>query len=376
MRRLRQGECCLGLFQGSHIGLLVEDKQPVTLFHSCTVFERLALVARGGLRDALSLLDQLSAFAVGEIDMTVARAALSLPSIEAVRGVVDGMTRRDPGAVMAFIADAAEGGADLRLFAEELVVHLRALLLLRSGADARLSNELPEDEVAWLRERAPAWSAGTLMRLVQTLSEALARTRDAAQFQVQTEVALLTACDVETLAPAALAARPPSEVVSSGRDSTVPVIVDIPAPAAAVAEVPAPAAAMAEVPAPAAAVAEVPAPAPSVVGDQALKARWPDVIEQVKRRNGLVGSILGSAEPLSLDDSSVLVVAFSTEFNRKTAEKATNRQLIETAFERVYGSAYRLRATVPAGSDGPGLLEDPVINYAARTFGGQPRRVD
>ena len=70
------------------------------------------------------------------------------------------------------------------------------------------------------------------------------------------------------------------------------------------------------------------------------------------------------------------MVAFSTDFNRKTAEKATNRQLIETAFERVYGSAYRLRATVPAGSDGPGLLEDPVINYAARTFGGQPRRVD
>ena len=327
------------------------------------VFERLALVARGGLRDALSLLDQLSAFAVGEIDMTVARAALSLPSIEAVRGVVDGMTRRDPGAVMAFIADAAEGGADLRLFAEELVVHLRALLLLRSGADARLSNELPEDEVAWLRERAPAWSAGTLMRLVQTLSEALARTRDAAQFQVQTEVALLTACDVETLSPAALEARPPSEVVSRGGDTSVPVIADVPAPAAAVAEVPAPVAAVAEV------------PAPALVGDQALKARWPDVIEQVKRRNGLVGSILGSAEPLSLEES-VLVVAFSTDFNRKTAEKATNRQLIETAFERVYGSAYRLRATVPAGADGPGLLEDPVINYAARTFGGQPRRVD
>jgi hypothetical protein len=116
-------------------------------------------------------------------------------------------------------------------------------------------------------------------------------------------------------------------------------------------------------------------PIEASAGNDSLKARWPDVIEQVKRRNGLIGSILGSAEPLSLADS-VLVVAFSTDFNRKTAEKATNRQLIETAFERVYGSAYRLRATVPAGSDGPGLLEDPVINYAARTFGGQPRRVD
>src|SRR5437870_5960947 len=179
------------------------------------VLERLALVARGGLRDALSLLDQLSAFAVGEIDMSVARAALSLPSIEAVRNAIDGMTRRDPSTVMAVLSDAAEGGADLRLFADELIVHLRALLLLRSGADARLTDELPEDEVAWLRERAAAWSVGALMRLLQTLSEALARTRDAQQFQVQTEVALLEACDVEGGAPvrpvASPAPRPMSE---------------------------------------------------------------------------------------------------------------------------------------------------------------------
>ena len=340
------------------------------------VFERLALVARGGLRDALSLLDQLSAFAVGEIDMGVARAALSLPSIEAVRGTIDGMSRRDPSAVMAFMSDAAEGGADLRLFAEELVVHLRALMLLRTGADARLSDELPEDEVAWLRERAPAWSVGTLMRLVQTLSEALARTRDAAQFQVQTEVALLTACDVESLAPAAVTVVTPQAANPFATTTQVGSSREVRPPTTQTATASTPSGVVGSTATSAApAFAEVQAPAPAVVGDQALKARWPDVIEQVKRRNGLLGSILGSAEPLSVEDS-VLVVTFSTDFNRKTAEKATNRQLIETAFERVYGSGFRLRATVLAAADGPGLLEDPVINYAARTFGGQPRRVD
>ena len=71
----------------------------------------------------------------------------------------------------------------------------------------------------------------------------------------------------------------------------------------------------------------------------------PTSIDQVKSRNGLLASILGSAHPLALDDI-VLIVAFGTEFNRKTAEKTTNRQLIEAAFERVYGAAYRLRCTV------------------------------
>ena len=116
------------------------------------------------------------------------------------------------------------------------------------------------------------------------------------------------------------------------------------------------------------------APAPAA-SEAPLASRWPDVIDQVKSRNGLLGSILGSARPVSLEDS-VLVVAFSTDFNRKTAEKTTNRQLIEVAFQRIYGSAYRLRGTVGDGETGvPSLLDDPVINFAQRTFGGQPKRV-
>jgi DNA polymerase-3 subunit gamma/tau len=329
------------------------------------VLERISLVARGGLRDAISLLDQLASFAGGDIDMTLARAALSLPSIEAVRGVIDGMTRRDPGTVMTVLSDAAEGGADLRLFAEELVVHLRALLLLRSGADARLTDELPEDEVAWLRERAPTWSVGALMRLVQTLSESLARTRDAAQFQVQLEVAVLTACDLESLPPLVSAhpVLPPLVSAHPLNSVSIPVetkIVPVPEPPTEVT--------------PPVRQEERDASAP-VAANATLKSRWPDVIDQVKARNPILASLLGSAQPLGVEDN-LLVVAFGTDFNRKSAEKSTHRQLIETAFERVYGTAYQLRCTVDKHSEStPSLLDDPVINYAARTFGGQPRRV-
>jgi DNA polymerase III subunit gamma/tau len=333
-----------------------------------SVLERLALVARGGLRDALSLLDQLSAFAVGRIDMDVARAALSLPSIEAVRGTIDGMTRHDAASVMAVMSDAAEGGADLRLFADELIVNLRALLLLRVGADARLTDELPADEVAWLRERAPAWSIGVLMQLVQTLSDALARTRDAAQFQVQTEVALLSACDVESLAPATV--RPAPEPVEA---TVVTIIADEP-----IASVPDDAADSPSVTVVVEDIVETSPPSAASSDrsgtDRSLTERWPDVVEQIQRRNGLLASIVRSAHPLALDDV-VLTVAFSTEYNRKAADKSTNRQVIEAALERVYGTAYRLRAIVAAESSGPSLLDDPVINFAQRTFGGQPKRV-
>jgi hypothetical protein len=103
------------------------------------------------------------------------------------------------------------------------------------------------------------------------------------------------------------------------------------------------------------------------------------VIDHVKNRNPILASLLGSAQPMAVEGaggSSFLAVAFGTEFNRKSAESRTNRHIIETAFEKVYGVAYRLRCLVRNGADGgTSLLEDPVINYAARTFGGEPKRL-
>src|SRR6266540_3099711 len=298
------------------------------------VLERLALLARGGLRDALSLLDQLSAFAGGRVDMQVARAALSLPPIEAVHGVLDGLTNREPAAVMAVMSEIA----DVRLFVDELVVHLRAILLLRSGADTRLSDALPVGEVAWLSERAPKWSLGPLMRLLQCLSESLARTRDAQQFQVQCEVALLEACQVDTSLP-----------------------ISAPAPIA-----PSPA------PEPEPRAQPAPAAEPST---EVIRSRWPDVVDHVRSRKPILGALLSSAQPVSIEDT-VLTVAFGTDFNRKRAELAANRQAIEAGLQHALGREFRLKCTTAASSEGaPNLLEDPVINFAARTFGGEPRRL-
>ena len=99
------------------------------------------------------------------------------------------------------------------------------------------------------------------------------------------------------------------------------------------------------------------------------------VIDHVKARKGILASLLTSARPEHIDDG-ILVVAFSTEFNRKSAESTANRKLIEDALEHALGKRFRLRGTVNTRAGAQSLLDDPVINYAARTFGGQPRRVD
>jgi DNA polymerase-3 subunit gamma/tau len=212
------------------------------------------------------------------------------------------------------------------------------------------------------------------MQLVQTLSDALARTKDAQQFQIQTEVALLTACDLDTSAvlspPAAVPARTiaaPTSLAFAAPRTLTDGETTAPKDAEAVAAEHAPAVAPPVEP-----EAVAPSPPAAPANNGALAAKWADVVDAVKERNPLLASNLSSAQPIAIEDS-VITVAFSTEFNRKGAEKSTNRMVIETALKRVYGTELRLKAV--ANGESASLLDDPVINFAQRTFGGQPKRL-
>ncbi len=364
------------------------------------VLDRLARAARGGLRDALSLLDQLGAFAGGHVDMAVARAVLGLPPAEAVRGAVEALGRRDPATVMGVVAEIAEGGADLRQFVDELVSNLRALLLMRSGADASLASEFPFEDLVWLRSQAPSWTVGGLIALVRDLATALARTRDAQQFQVQVELALLGASQDGLLArdvppvPAAprpqaaasrqasasLAAQPVEKVTGPAAGHAVAERSAATATGAAPTQPSEPQAASAATAVPEA-VVEVPPASPAVEApveplEIALAVqRWPDVVELVRARKPLVAAAMSTARPLRIEGQT-LVVDFGTRFHRGTAEKTANRPIIEAAIKQAVGQELRLRCTVGSeGETGSSLFDDPVINFAARTFGGEPRRV-
>jgi hypothetical protein len=199
------------------------------------------------------------------------------------------------------------------------------------------------------------------MRLLQTLSESLARTRDAQQFQVQCEVALLEACQIDTALPAAVAPPPPPLAP--------------PAPTRVeVAAAPAPIEPVAVSQQPSAATTPPAAPA-AKASAELVRSRWPDIVDHVRTRKPILGALLSSAHPIALEQST-LTVAFGTDFNRKRAELTANRQAIEAALQHALGTQLKLVCTTASSNGEQGLLEDPVINFAQRTFGGQPRRVD
>jgi len=135
--------------------------------------EALRTIARradGGLRDALSLLDQVLALTGGEISQEAVRRVLGLVEEERYLELFDIIRERRHGAVFSFVEGLLDEGYDMVEFHRGLIETLRAVLRLRlSQGDEAL--ELREDQIDAFRTRAESFSAGDLVRMLAQATE-------------------------------------------------------------------------------------------------------------------------------------------------------------------------------------------------------------
>ena len=191
------------------------------------VLDRVARMAKGSLRDAESLLDQLVAYCGESIDLPSAREVLGLTGEETVPEFAEALRTGDLALGFRLIDASAATGADLRHFARELVDYLRALAIARSGADTTLTAEFRADELAALRSRAERWEYGLLLSAIRSFIDLEGRMRMEPFNQVHLEIALMEvalaggrpetpAGSMETAGRAAVPGLAPSSTPSSG----------------------------------------------------------------------------------------------------------------------------------------------------------------
>ncbi|MDE2772493.1 MAG: DNA polymerase III subunit gamma/tau [Gemmatimonadota bacterium] len=134
--------------------------------------DALRLIARkadGGMRDGLSLLDQVLALTGGEIDAEAARRVLGLVDDERYLELLDVVAGARHGEVFGHVERLLDDGHDLVEFYHGLVDVLRALLRLRLGGGEW--QELREDLREPFRHRAEAFDAADLARMLAMASE-------------------------------------------------------------------------------------------------------------------------------------------------------------------------------------------------------------
>ena len=124
--------------------LYVSEQENIKLERSAA--ELIARTAAGGMRDALSMLDQAIAYAGEEISLVQVQVMLGVADPRAIFKLITYIAECNNSAVLHLIYELSEAGADLRQINAQVVENWRALMLARAGADAASILDLTEDE--------------------------------------------------------------------------------------------------------------------------------------------------------------------------------------------------------------------------------------
>ena len=148
----------------------------------------IARSANGGMRDALSLLDQVLSFGEGPVTAARVREVLGLIPDELYAEMLRAIVERDPAAIFPLIERLLEAGADLSEFVNGAGETLRALLLTGVGGQPE---GLTEGLMAVVREFAPQLPPGDVVRLLTILADSEERLSRSANQRLLVEVLVL-----------------------------------------------------------------------------------------------------------------------------------------------------------------------------------------
>ena len=378
--------------------------------------EALAIVARhakGGMRDALSTLEQLSVFGNGTVHADDARSLLGEVSDQILGEFARAIADRDVAELYGLIRTQVEEGNDLLELTRDLVAHVRDVYVACvAGARAELFEGGAEQAEALAAEAAAFGEhpADRLARVLTVLDDAALEMRGASDVRLVLEIACtrLTRSEadltIEALAervarleamvanaavpasvaaarasaPAAVAAAPATTqqpTLISGARAATPAATAAPAAtpahqggmpwdrgAAVPAAQPAPKSA-APAPAPAASTVPVSKPnnaaqvaaagaaeTPAVEDAGELQRKWAEVVERVKARQASYAGLLLNA-CATADDGSKLTVSFpaGSTFAIKMLGRADTQSVVLPTVSAVFG-----RRTVDYVLDGGG----------------------
>ena len=359
--------------------------------------------ARGGMRDALSSLEQLSVFGAGNVSVEAARDLLGESSDSALSGVSLALARRDVPELFSKISELVDGGRDLLQFTRELASRVRdAYVVSVAGAKPGVVS-VPEGELPLLEEEAAAYgSPDRLARVLTVLGDAASEMRTAVNQRLVLEIALtrcarpesdltleslaerisalearLAGGPVPTAAPAAAPASTAS-VASAGPTQTPasspakPATPKFVPPALNLHRKPAASAPAPAVPRPVTsepASTSRPATSPAPMQNGTLQRTWKAVVDGLLKTSASCGSLLLNATATA-DDGSTLAVTLpgGSSFTRRMLERADVKAIVDAAVASAFGApraiAYASDGTAPAHA--PAKAASPVTVSAPK----------
>ena len=358
--------------------------------------------AGGGMRNALTSLEQTIAFGEGKVTLAVAERMLGGVDSGDLANIVQALGRRDAAACFNWVAEFVESGSDLAQFARELAQHVRNLYVMSlAGTDVAL--DVSASERRQLADELPLFGTDRLARMLQVLGDVMAELKTSTNPRLSFEigctrmvrpegdltlaalaervealersgvaVALPAAAAAPVSAPAPAAAAPAAAAPAAAPAAPAPAA----APAAASQAAPRPAAAERPAPAPASAPATPAAPAPAasapaaggaspqlvatMENPAALQRMWQGALAELKRKKAAYGVLFLGTKAVWNAQTGMLAIEFPKEnaFAFKAVQKpdvqaAVADALAQSCAGQAVPFAYQQAGAAPVAAAAP-----------------------
>jgi len=340
----------------------------------------LALVARAGagsVRDAQSVLGQVIAGS-GPEGVTYADtvAQLGFTDESLLSQVVVAIASGDGAALFTLIEQVVTSGHEPRRFANDLLDHLRDLVVVTQVPDAATSGlfDIPNEQIDDLVSQAKLFTPAQLVRVADLVSSGLSELRGAASPKLQLELLaarlvtnevtqdLISRVEkleqdgprVSPTAPVPVRARVAAEQPVTQQTETLiesaPVAPKPPAPRPKVSTTPAP---MKPSQVTASATqkaeeqsAESPATLTGPVSFEQIRDAWPAILQTVGGQSRVAGIVMVDTAPVSFGEDKVLAVAFPNSNTMNNAVKSGHDDRLRLVIQNLFHVDVRIDPTV------------------------------
>ena len=156
--------------------------------------------AEGGMRDALSSLDQLISFKGDKVTEEDALGVFGLVSRSALEGLAGAILKGDVAGILSAIEMFDSPGKNMRRLSGELLQHFRNLVVLQALGPNAKSLEATPDQVKVLIEQAKDLDPGRVFRICDQLAEMEDKLRYVLSVRTLIEMSLIRASRIATTA--------------------------------------------------------------------------------------------------------------------------------------------------------------------------------
>src|SRR5215216_5824197 len=179
---------------------------------------QIARQSAGGMRDAISLLDQLSSTG-DKITLALAQTVLGTATSQTVLNLVSSIMDHDPAYGLEAIHKALDAGADPRSLARQIVEYMRGLMLIQMGNANQV--EATADVRKQMQAHARSFSTSDVLRMMKAFNTAATDLRGGWQPSLSLELALAEVLDAPGESPQRASSSPPAAVHAKPKPASV-----------------------------------------------------------------------------------------------------------------------------------------------------------